>query len=620
MGFMLCIFSLIYFVYLQYRYININRNRKNFIRTIIDYSIISILAVGSAFFVLLPVLFELHKGKMQQDGKAEYYTESVLLYLIIVIVIAFCIYVIKHYIFQSLISRRIYNRYEKLDKLKKTIVVVLFTGIIYAIMWKVINALSWHGDFRKEIMAFPLKFLVGAFNGQEIVKGLPNIYISCIAAGIFILYLVDQREHGRTKKANIFLVMSIVLSFAFVDINGIWHGFAQPSGSNYRYSFLLCFIILKIVNEYKISRISLDSISSSTIFIGVLLLICAVHVYRQAGMTFVSKKSLIISGVFITIYVLGFLLKKYIYKWKIIFLLVLSVELGLNMYISLHDIDHMEIEPYRDYLHVVEASKKIIAETDGRSDIYRMDSLYGYLTAWAYAGEYNSMYHYSSVTPHENVEFLSQFGMTNIAEMNNYSTIYNQKLSAELAGFLGIRYLITDSICDKESFQQIGEFMADKPVFVYQNEEAMPMAYLMDNSVLKITNGNHLNLNEISDDVAGYQNKTELSGLEKEGRSEYKYECVALQNETAVISIPYGEGWSAIIDGKKAEIHKAYGFFIGLQVGKGHHTILIKYTPPYFVLGIIVSVVSILLMNILIIYKKETGKELLLNGRGDKTI
>ena len=57
-------------------------------------------------------------------------------------------------------------------------------------------------------------------------------------------------------------------------------------------------------------------------------------------------------------------------------------------------------------------------------------------------------------------------------------------------------------------------------------------------------------------------------------------------------SVPYDEGWSAYVNGKKAEIVKAnYGFMAVLVKGNKQSDIVFKYNPPGFLTGIIITTV-----------------------------
>ena len=64
----------------------------------------------------------------------------------------------------------------------------------------------------------------------------------------------------------------------------------------------------------------------------------------------------------------------------------------------------------------------------------------------------------------------------------------------------------------------------------------------------------------------------------------------------ATFTIPYHSGWSVTVDGKKQEVKKALGFFMGVLLTEGEHEIVWSYTPPGLHLGIFISISSLLLL------------------------
>lgn len=66
-------------------------------------------------------------------------------------------------------------------------------------------------------------------------------------------------------------------------------------------------------------------------------------------------------------------------------------------------------------------------------------------------------------------------------------------------------------------------------------------------------------------------------------------------------AIPYSEGWSAYVDGKKAELYRANVLYMALALNAGDHTVKLVYNTPFLKLGIVVSGISVVFFVILII-------------------
>ena len=63
-----------------------------------------------------------------------------------------------------------------------------------------------------------------------------------------------------------------------------------------------------------------------------------------------------------------------------------------------------------------------------------------------------------------------------------------------------------------------------------------------------------------------------------------------------LFTIPYDAGWRVTVDGEKVETAIFEDAFLSFPISQGEHTIVMKYTPDGFFLGLIVTVLSILLL------------------------
>ena len=76
---------------------------------------------------------------------------------------------------------------------------------------------------------------------------------------------------------------------------------------------------------------------------------------------------------------------------------------------------------------------------------------------------------------------------------------------------------------------------------------------------------------------------------------------------TLFTSIPYDEGWSVYVDGKKTKYDKLLTAFIGLDLEKGEHIIEFKYLPKGLILGCITSFIT-LIITIFYLRKQKINK------------
>lgn len=78
------------------------------------------------------------------------------------------------------------------------------------------------------------------------------------------------------------------------------------------------------------------------------------------------------------------------------------------------------------------------------------------------------------------------------------------------------------------------------------------------------------------------------------------------QDEILQISVPYSKGYTVYVDGKKTESFSSSVAYLGVKIAKGNHTIKIKYTSPFIKLGFGVTVISLLLFIVYLVYRTHS--------------
>lgn len=64
-------------------------------------------------------------------------------------------------------------------------------------------------------------------------------------------------------------------------------------------------------------------------------------------------------------------------------------------------------------------------------------------------------------------------------------------------------------------------------------------------------------------------------------------------------TIPYSKGWQAYVDGKQVNTYKVQDTFLAFDIGKGKHTVTLKYWPPYLNLGLALSLCAWMILLLL---------------------
>lgn len=81
----------------------------------------------------------------------------------------------------------------------------------------------------------------------------------------------------------------------------------------------------------------------------------------------------------------------------------------------------------------------------------------------------------------------------------------------------------------------------------------------------------------------------------------------AKEDGTLLLTVPYDAGWTITVDGQETDFYSVGKALTGVHVSAGNHTIAMKFTPPGFVLGLVLSLVSVLLYLVRFCWRTVIG-------------
>ena len=88
------------------------------------------------------------------------------------------------------------------------------------------------------------KFYIGAFDYAEIMPdGLPQVFCGTLTAALTVLYFGNRRIPRRRRVLTGVFFALLAVSFWITALDLIWHCLNTPSWYNYRYSFLMSFLM-----------------------------------------------------------------------------------------------------------------------------------------------------------------------------------------------------------------------------------------------------------------------------------------------------------------------------------------------------------------------------------------
>ena len=452
-GYMLWVFSGLYFIFLL---IETGKIKKRKIWG--KYIGSAILAAGMGMVLILPLLYSLSISKMSNISIVEKVIEkfsgkSAVLLLIAAVL---CCVLAAELFFRKKIEKQFAKVmiFYKNKEQEKTVLFLILKVILMitaaGCCWKGINWGSNKGILQKESLYWPLKLIIGAFDQQEIINGLPNLFVSSLIIILAVRMLISKSVSVKTKWRYLGLLGILLISMLIKAADLMWHGFSAPHGSPWRYSFLISFaLILMAMQCFKDEAeedIESRKLKKNWKFYGLLLgwLFLCFYKYPSLNSEFLSTKKIVITIVVYCSMIFLLNIKKLKVKYVAVAIL-LCFELICTAVLSLETMDYTELSEYQETACVVDQIVSSLVAAD--QNVYRIDTPdLGANSALLYG--YDSLGHYSSMIPARAVWLLNEFGMKP-DHMGDMETLYQADVSASDAGILNVKYVFS-----KENLQK----------------------------------------------------------------------------------------------------------------------------------------------------------------------
>jgi uncharacterized membrane protein YfhO len=143
-----------------------------------------------------------------------------------------------------------------------------------------------------------------------------------------------------------------------------------------------------------------------------------------------------------------------------------------------------------------------------------------------------------------------------------------------------------------------------------QKTIALFKAAVVDDSIYTVPGLSRFNLLDTSKNYGWNEYAGDIMTLKKDtlkidefGQNLIKGRVRFDKQKLLFFSIPYDKGWMARVDGKKVQPMMINIGFIGLLVGPGDHQIELSFTPRFFNLGAIISLVAVIVFILLVTLK-----------------
>lgn len=219
---------------------------------------------------------------------------------------------------------------------------------------------------------------------------------------------------------------------------------------------------------------------------------------------------------------------------------------------------------------------------------------------------YNGVCYYSSTMTADAYNFFQNLGMERYAL--RVSTHYTGTQMTD--DLFGIKYVLSEKLIYENENERLS---------VKENEDALPLGYLSEKSVLDLDLSEYEKSKEAqkalfnsivsggSEDYDGAIAYLQRNGFEMtEFDTDYIKGTVKTEKDGVMLfSIPYDEGWSVTVDGENVPTQKAAGYLLSFDITEGGHEIELRYTVPGIKTGALISLVSLLIFIAIAFYNRR---------------
>lgn len=641
-GYMICIFLLIYFIY-NYFLIDKNKKRKDLIK---DFIVLSLCAGLISTFALLPVTLELFMGKnaLFHNSYTNYFkfdtdiitmfykftpgsssnkdisSGTVNLYVSLLTII----YVIFSYFNKT---------FSKKEKILNSFVLLYFAISIsfnlFDYSWQLFQRPIWYPvRYAFIIDLFLILIASKSFENRNEIK-IKNIYkflisfllMGLILAGVVLIYSF------KFKFDNVIKLIALLLSGAFI----LEYTVALTSKSK----FLTAFITILFMSE-----IIFNSILSFKI-----LSVSSSFEYEKLITSHHNRETSLFKESDTSFYRAEFYNKHsynngFFYNYN-----------GISFFSSVRNNNPIDfLDNYTDV--------KVFDNCSVNYGFYNpiLNDLIGlkYIVGSRYTLYYTVAFNENNIV-YENKGAFNLGYMVNedIYDVVLKEKLYNENIENIVDGMLGYKLNLYEDasktlenlkLTKQGTYKQINK---DEPGYLVYDISNKPGFYILDSNMylgideLSINDENvdlsiygplflnendvmKLKLRVLSERVqerteihyipydkylnfANYikQNEMQITKLEKDDYIEASVVATTDKN-VLFTTIPYDEGWSIYVDGNKQNYKSTLdNAFISLKLSPGEHNIIFKYTPRGLILGIKLSISGLLLSIFYLVYKKK---------------
>lgn len=310
-----------------------------------------------------------------------------------------------------------------------------------------------------------LKLFCGTTDLGQIKNGSPAIYCGMVPLFFALMYFSGKGDK-RARIADALLLAVMYISMCSLSVNMIWHGFTQNNSFNYRYAFIVPFLIVRAAGEYMSREEKLESGTKPILCAALIAAAGAAALVISPG--FISAvwvvADILAAALLAAVYMLGDKIKKSGRQYFIpaaVFALAFTGCM-VNALLTIDSTREVYDHTASEFRQMISDARKSAEVLSGDDSLFRVNKDYSLIGANdpMLAG-YNGLSHFSSAEKQTVIEYFRSIGAY------TYENIWasgENGLTDSARSLMGVKYTLTK---DK-----------DGGVTAAENENALPLGFV----------------------------------------------------------------------------------------------------------------------------------------------
>ena len=341
---------------------------------------------------------------------------------------------------------------------------------------------TWPSDYRSYFSIFD--FLANHLasvdptirsSGEDV---LPNVYCGIGTLILVPLYLFSKRISLKEKIASVFTLGLLFFSFNINYLNYIWHGFHFPNDLPYRFSFMYCFILL--VMAYKAFE-NLSEYTGRQILGTGVAVVFAIVMIQEIGSKNVEDITVLLSVIFAVTYCLVFYILRDIEKQKTTLALLLlcciigEIACANTDRFSMTQTKTNYCSDYNDF----KAIKNTLDELEDGDTSYRME------LTWNRARMDPSWYGYNGISTFSSMAYEKMSNVqSDLGVYGNYINSYTYYLQTPVYNMMhSLKYVVDNDEDVKVENDYYTELKTQEKFTAYQNDYYLSIANTVSSDI-----------------------------------------------------------------------------------------------------------------------------------------